>query len=81
VPRYRDLKYDEAVNNQLYNHIYDQSTVSLVMEEKTHLPTRLSSSVANTTSRGKRFLQTFLSLWVDCQHRLQETGWDWRSGS
>ncbi len=38
VPRYRDLKYDEAVNNQLYNHIYDQSTVSLVMDEKDSPP-------------------------------------------
>lgn len=34
VPEYRELKYEEATNNQLYNHIYDQSTVSLVMSEK-----------------------------------------------
>ena len=34
VPEYRELKYKEAENNRLYNHIYDQATVSLVMNEK-----------------------------------------------
>ena len=38
VQQYRELKYEEAKNNQLYNHIYDQSTVSLVMKEKDSPP-------------------------------------------
>ena len=38
VPRYRELKYGEAEINQLYNHIYDQSNVSLVMNEKDSPP-------------------------------------------
>ncbi|MEC7907526.1 MAG: PSD1 and planctomycete cytochrome C domain-containing protein [Verrucomicrobiota bacterium] len=38
VPQYRILKFEEAENNRLYNHIYDQSTVSLVMNEKDSPP-------------------------------------------
>lgn len=34
VPEYRELQYAKAVNDQYYNHIYDQATVSLVMKEK-----------------------------------------------
>ena len=34
VPDYLTLKREEATNNIQYNHIYDQATVSLVMEEK-----------------------------------------------
>ena len=81
VQRYRDLKYDEAEINQLYNHIYDQSTVSLVMDEKDSLPYAFILERGSTTNRGKRFSQTFLSLWAVCQHQLQKIGWDWRSGS
>ena len=38
VRQYRELKYEEAISDQLYNHIYDQSTVSLVMKEKDSPP-------------------------------------------
>ena len=69
VPRYRDLKYDEAVNNQLYNHIYDQST-TLVMEEKDSPP--YAFILERGDKPGEKVLQTFLSLWVDCQHRLKK---------
>ncbi len=39
VPEYREFKYKEAINEMRYNHIYDQATVSLVMEERDSLPT------------------------------------------
>ncbi|MDA0346820.1 MAG: PSD1 and planctomycete cytochrome C domain-containing protein [Verrucomicrobia bacterium] len=38
VPEYTELKLAEAINDRLYNHIYDQAIVSLVMEEKDSLP-------------------------------------------
>ncbi len=39
IPEYREFKYKEAINEMRYNHIYDQATVSLVMEESDSLPT------------------------------------------
>lgn len=39
VPEYRELKHKQAINEMDYNHIYDQATVSLVMEEKDSPPT------------------------------------------
>ncbi len=39
VPEYRELRYKQAINDMLYNHIYDQATVSLVMEERDSAPT------------------------------------------
>ena len=39
VPEYRELKRKQAINEMDYNHIYDQATVSLVMEEKDSPPT------------------------------------------
>jgi hypothetical protein len=38
VREYRKLKYEQAVNDMRYNHIYDQAIVSLVMEEKDTQP-------------------------------------------
>jgi hypothetical protein len=39
VPEYRELKLKQAINEMDYNHIYDQATVSLVMEERDSPPT------------------------------------------
>jgi len=39
VPEYRELKHKQAINEKGYNHIYDQATISLVMEEKDSPPT------------------------------------------
>lgn len=38
VPEFREAKYKQAVNDMRFNHIYDQATVSLVMEEKDSTP-------------------------------------------
>lgn len=47
VPEYRALKYEEAINDLAYNHIYDQATISLVMEENNSAPS------AHILSRGE----------------------------
>jgi len=39
VPEYQELKLKQAINEMDYNHIYDQATVSLVMEERDSPPT------------------------------------------
>lgn len=38
VPEYRGLKVKQAINDMRYNHIYDQATISLVMEERDSAP-------------------------------------------